>query len=305
MSTEPTSVRPASAAAPVANTWVTPAELLLLGAVWGGSFLFMRIAAKDFGAFALVEVRLALGALILLPFLLRVKDQLKPSHWLRFLGLGIINSAAPFVLFAWAAQRAPAGVVAISNATVVMFTSIVAFLLYGEKISRRSALGLLAGFIGVAVLASGKTSGGSVLPAALAGVFASILYGFGGNFTKRHLHDLPPSAVAAGTVLCASIVVAPLAAATWPSTPIPALSWLSAVMLGALCTGLAYFLYYRLLYRIGAPRTSTVTYLVPLFGVIWAWIFLGEPLTATMAIAGALILGGVALSQQRAPSRKT
>jgi drug/metabolite transporter (DMT)-like permease len=305
MSTEPTSVRPASAAAPVANTWVTPAELLLLGAVWGGSFLFMRIAAKDFGAFALVEVRLALGALILLPFLLRVKDQLKPSHWLRFLGLGIINSAAPFVLFAWAAQRAPAGVVAISNATVVMFTSIVAFLLYAEKISRRSALGLLAGFIGVAVLASGKTSGGSVLPAALAGVFASILYGFGGNFTKRHLHDLPPSAVAAGTVLCASIVVAPLAAATWPSTPIPALSWLSAVMLGALCTGLAYFLYYRLLYRIGAPRTSTVTYLVPLFGVIWAWIFLGEPLTATMAIAGALILGGVALSQQRAPSRKT
>jgi drug/metabolite transporter (DMT)-like permease len=303
-SSEPT-VRPAAAVAPVANAWVTPAELLLLGAVWGGSFLFMRIAAKDFGAFALVEVRLGLGALILLPFLLRVKDRLTPSHWLRLLGIGIINSAAPFVLFAWAAQRAPAGVVAISNATVVMFTSLVAFLLYGEKISRRSALGLLAGFVGVAVLASGKTSGGSVLPAALAGVLASILYGFGGNFTKRYLHDLPPSAVAAGTVLCASIVVAPLAVATWPSTPIPALSWLSAVMLGVLCTGLAYFLYYRLLYRIGAPRTSTVTYLVPLFGVIWAWVFLGEPPTVTMAIAGTLILGGVALSQQRAPLRKT
>jgi drug/metabolite transporter (DMT)-like permease len=307
-SSEPTSVRPAAAAAPVApaaNAWVTPAELLLLGAVWGSSFLFMRIAAKDFGAFALVEVRLALGALILLPFLLRVKDKLTASHWLRLLGIGIINSAAPFVLFAWAAQRAPAGVVAISNATVVMFTSIVAFVLFGEKISRRSALGLLAGFVGVAVLASGKTSGGSVLPAALAGVFASVLYGFGGNFTKRYLHDLPPSAVAAGTVLCASIAVAPLAALTWPSTPIPALSWISAVMLGALCTGLAYFLYYRLLYRIGAPRTSTVTYLVPLFGVIWAWVFLGEPLTVSMAIAGALILGGVALSQQRAPLRKT
>lgn len=310
-SSEPTSVRPTAAAAPVApaapaaNAWVTPAELLLLGAVWGSSFLFMRIAAKDFGAFALVEVRLALGALILLPFLLRVKDKLTASHWLRLLGIGIINSAAPFVLFAWAAQRAPAGVVAISNATVVMFTSIVAFLLFGEKISRRSALGLLAGFVGVAVLASGKTSGGSVLPAALAGVFASVLYGFGGNFTKRYLHDLPPSAVAAGTVLCASIAVAPLAALTWPSAPIPALSWISAVMLGALCTGLAYFLYYRLLYRIGAPRTSTVTYLVPLFGVIWAWVFLGEPLTVSMAIAGALILGGVALSQQRAPLRKT
>nr|WP_116807544.1 EamA family transporter [Steroidobacter cummioxidans] len=304
-SSEPTSLRSAAAAAPIATaTWLTPAELLLLGAVWGSSFLFMRIAAKDFGAFALVEMRLALGALILLPFLLRVKDQIKPSHWWRFLGLGIVNSAAPFVLFAWAAQRAPAGVVAISNATVVMFTSIVAFLLFGEKISKRSAIGLLLGFIGVAVLASGKTSGGSVLPAALAGVLASVLYGFGGNFTKRYLHDLPPSAVAAGTVMCAAIVVAPLAFSTWPSAPVPALSWLSAIMLGVLCTGLAYFLYYRLLYRIGAPRTSTVTYLVPLFGVIWAWVFLSEPLTLSMAVAGALILGGVALSQQRAPAKK-
>lgn len=307
-SSEPT-VRPTAAASSIADAgthaWLTPAELLLLGAIWGGSFLFMRIAAKDFGSFALVEVRLALGAVILLPFLLRVKGKLTASHWLRFLGIGIINSAAPFVLFAWAAQRAPAGVVAISNATVVMFTSIVAFLLYGEKISRRSGLGLLAGFIGVVVLASGKTSGGSVLEAALAGVLASILYAFGGNFSKRYLHDVPPSAVAAGTVLCASIVVAPLAVANWPSAPIPALSWLSAVMLGALCTGLAYFLFYRLLYRIGAPRSATVTYLVPLFGVIWAWVFLGEPLTVSMAIAGALILGGVALSQQRAPVRKT
>jgi drug/metabolite transporter (DMT)-like permease len=301
-STDSTSPRPAAAS--VASAWLTPAELLLLGAVWGSSFLFMRIAAKDFGAFALVEVRLALGALILLPFLLRVRAQLTRSHWLRLLGIGIINSAAPFVLFAWAAQRAPAGVVAISKAPVVMFTSMVAFLLYGEKISKRSVLGLALGFVGVAVLASGKTDGDSVLPAALAGVFASVLYGFGGNFTRRYLGDLPPSAVAASTVMCAAICVLPLALATWPSTPIPALSWMSAVALGALCTGLAYLLYYRLLYRIGAPRTSTVTYLVPLFGVIWAWIFLGEPLTATMATAGALILGGVALSQQRAAPSK-
>lgn len=300
MSTSDTSVRSSTAPTAFSSAWLTPVELLALGAIWGGSFLFMRIAAKDFGSFALVEVRLALGALILLPFLLQAKAKLKASHWLRLLGIGIINSAAPFVLFAWAAQRAPAGIVAISNATVVMFTSLVAFLLYAEKISKRSALGLLAGFIGAAVLASGKTSGGSVLPAALAGVSASILYGFGGNFTQRYLGDLPASAVAAGTVLCAAIVVAPLAAVSWPRTPIPPLSWLSALMLGALCTGLAYLLYYRLLYRIGAPRTSTVTYLVPLFGVIWAWVFLNEPLTMSMAIAGALILGGVALSQQRA-----
>lgn len=92
-STDSAPLRPSPAAAPVANAWLTPAELLLLGAVWGGSFLFMRIAAKDFGAFALVEVRLALGALILSPFVLRIRSQLTPSHWLRLLGIGIINSA--------------------------------------------------------------------------------------------------------------------------------------------------------------------------------------------------------------------
>jgi drug/metabolite transporter (DMT)-like permease len=89
-----------------------------------------------------------------------------------------------------------------------------------------------------------------------------------------------------------------LALATWPSAPIPALSWLCAVLLGVLCTGLAFAVYYRLINRIGAPRASTVTYLVPLFGVLWAWIALGEPLTVSMAVAGALILGGVALNQK-------
>jgi drug/metabolite transporter (DMT)-like permease len=94
-------------------------------------------------------------------------------------------------------------------------------------------------------------------------------------------------------------LLSPVAIYTWPRHPIPALSWLCAVLLGVLCTGTAYVLYYRLIYRIGAPRAATVTYLVPLFGVIWAWLFLGEPLTLSMAASGALILGGVALSQQR------
>lgn len=302
---ESTSLRSSAAAPPVISAWLTPAELLLLGAVWGSSFLFMRVAAKDFGAFALVEVRLALGALVLSPFLLRAQAQVKTSHWLRMLGIGIVNSAAPFVLFAWAAQRAPAGIGAITNATVVMFSSLVAFLLFGEKITRRSAIGLVIGFVGVVVLASGKTAGGSVLPAAAAGVLASICYGFGGNLTRRYLADLPAGAVAAGTVVTSTLALSPLAIATWPSASIPALSWLSALMLGALCTGFAYLLYYRLLYRIGAPRAATVTYLVPLFAVIWAWVFLSEPLTVTMAIAGALILGGVALSQRRASASPT
>src|SRR5262249_44585809 len=109
---------------------------------------------------------------------------------------------------------------------------------------------------------------------------------------------VPPGAVASATLLCAAAFTLPFAVATWPSAPIPALSWVCAVLLGVLCSGLAFLLYYRLIQRIGAPRASTVTYLVPLFGVCWAWLALGEPLTGTMAVAGALILGGVALSQQ-------
>lgn len=279
--------------------WLTPLELTLLGAIWGASFLFMRVAANDFGPIALVEVRLVLGALVLLPFLWRVRGDFTKTHWWKMTAIAAINSAIPFALFAWAAQRAPAGVGAITNAMAVMFTALFAFLLYGERITSRRTMGLIAGFIGVIVLASGKTAGASVWQAALAGTIGAALYGVGSNLIRAHLGGLQPSAVAAGMLIGASVLLAPFAVAAWPSGPIPATSWACAAALGVVCTGLAYLLYYRLLYRIGAPRASTVTYLVPLFGVLWAWVVLGEPLTATMAIAGVLILGGVALSQQR------
>jgi drug/metabolite transporter (DMT)-like permease len=297
---------PAPSPATIANSraWLTPVELLLLGAIWGASFMFMRVAAKDFGAFALVELRLVLGALILLPFLWRERARFTGSAWKRAAGIGAINSAVPFALFAWAAQRAPAGIGAISNATAVMFTALVAFALYGERIRPRQAVGLAIGFAGVFVLANGKTDGDSVWQAALAGTFAALLYGFGGNFLRRYLGTLPPAATAAATLTCASVLLSPLAIATWPPIHPPLVSWLSAIALGVLCTGVAYLLYYRLIYRIGAPRASTVTYLIPLFGVMWAWLLLDEPITLTMAIACAMILGGVALGQQRTTTAK-
>ena len=298
----PAAIPATSTPAKAEQGWLTPVELTVLGALWGGSFLFMRIAAKDFGAFALVEVRLALGALVLLPFLWRAREHFTKAHWIRLAGIAACSSAIPFVLFAWAAQRAPAGIGAICNALAVMFTALVAFAFYGERIHARRAIGLLAGFVGVVVLASGKTAGGSVWQAALAGTLAALLYGVAANLIRRYLAGLPASAVAAATLVCASLWLVPLAIATWPTQPIPTASWVSAMLLGVLCTGFAFVLYYRLIHRIGASRAVTVTYLVPLFGVIWAWLALGEPLTISMAIAGALILSGVALSQQRAAS---
>jgi drug/metabolite transporter (DMT)-like permease len=281
-----------------ANAWLTPLELALLGAIWGASFLFMRVAAGDFGPIPLVEVRLALGALVLLPFLWRSRSLFPRVLWPKLALIGAINSAVPFMLFAWGAERAPAGIGAIANAMTVLFTALVGFLFFGEKIGGRRAIALFTGFAGVVVLASGKTAGASIGLAVAAGAAASFLYGIGINLVRRHLTGLPPAAVASATLGTSALLTLPFALASWPRHAIPMHSWLSAGLLGVICTGLAFVMYYRLIARIGANRASTVTYLIPVFGVAWAWLLLDEPLTLTMGIAGALILGSVALSQR-------
>lgn len=280
--------------------WMTPLELTVLGAIWGASFLFMRVAANDFGAVPLVEMRLGLGALVLLPFLWRSRAHFPRALWPKLALIGAINSAVPFILFAWAAQRAPAGVGAIANAMTVLFTALVGFLFFGEKIGTRRSLALVAGFAGVVVLASGKVAGASIGWAVVAGATASFLYGIGINLVRRHLTGLPPAAVAAATLGTSALLVLPFAVASWPEHAIPMQSWFSTSMLGVLCTGIAFVMYYRLISRIGASRASTVTYLVPLFGVAWAWMLLDEPLTLAMGVAGAMILGSVAISQRGA-----
>jgi len=293
-----------NAPAPVAN-WLTTAELTALGAIWGSSFLFMRIAAADFGPFALVEVRIVLGALILLPFLWQARARLSWAHWRRFAIIGALNSAIPFSLFAWGAERAPAGIGAIANSMTVLFTALIAFLVYGDRIGPRRAIALVAGFAGVVVLASGKTQGDNVGAAALAGTAASLCYGFAVNFTKRWLADVPPLAAVAGTLSCGALMLAPFALVAWPAVSPPLGSWLSAITLGILCTGIAYAVFFHLIQRVSASRASTNTYLVPIFGVAWAWLLLGETPTPTMLVAAALILGSVMVSQHEAAPVRT
>ena len=292
---------PADSLGPVAErNWRTPVELVSLGAIWGGSFLFMRVAAKDFGPFPMVATRLLFGSVILLPLLWRARKAIRVSHLWKMLLLGALSAAIPFTLFAWGAERAPAGIGAIANSMTVLFAALVAFIGFGEKIGTRKAIALVAGFVGVVILASGRTAGQNVAPAALAGAAASFCYGLAANLIKRYLSDLPPTAVAAGCLLGATILMAPLAALTWPDAPIPVKSWVAVVALGVLSTGLAYAFYFRLIQRIGAPRASTATYLVPIFGMAWGWLLLGEQPTWTMLASAALILGSVIISQ-RAP----
>jgi drug/metabolite transporter (DMT)-like permease len=281
-----------------AKAWITPLEIGLLGAIWGASFLFMRVAAPEFGAAALVDVRLALGSIVLLPFLWRSRAQFPLKLWPKLALIGAINSAVPFVLFAWAAQRAPAGVGAICNSMTVLFTALVGFLFFGEKISLKRSIALVIGFAGVVVLASGKTEGASIGWAVVAGASAAFLYGIGLNLVRRHLTGLPPAAVASATLATSTLLLLPFAIAQWPERAISTQSWLATIGLGVVCTGIAFVMYYRLIARVGAGRASTVTYLVPLFGVAWAWMLLGEAVTPTMLAAGLLILGSVAFSQR-------
>lgn len=294
----------ASAATPLldgaqARDWRTPIELVLLGAIWGASFMLMRVAAPEFGPLPLVELRLGAGAAILLPFLWAERALFPARRWAILALIGVINSALPFALFAWAATIAPAGIGAICNALVVLFTALVAALFFGEKIGARRAIALLVGFAGVALLASSKIEGAAVGPAVAAGTLAALLYGVGANLVRKYLTGTPPAAVAAATLSCAALFILPGALWTWPEVLPSARAWGAAALLGVVCTGLAFVMFYRLIKRIGAPRAVIVTYLVPLFGVFWAWSLLGEPLTLAMAIAGSMIIGSVALSQRK------
>jgi drug/metabolite transporter (DMT)-like permease len=273
--------------------WRTPVELLALAAIWGGSFLFLRIAAPKFGPVPLVDVRLALGALVLSPFLWRACRQLAAMGWFKIAAIGLVNTLLPFLLFAWSAERAPAGVSAIVNSMAVPFAALAAFALFGESIGRRRLAGLAIGLTGVVVLASGDVGGAGLAPAVVAGTLAAFLYGVSANLVKRYFSGLPAAAVAAATLAWGALLLAPFAVWQWPSARVPAQAWLSLIALGVVCTGAAYAIYYRLIQRAGAPRATTVTYLVPIFGVLWAWLALGEPLTISMGAGGVLILGGM------------
>ena len=288
----------APVAAVPARAWLTPLELVGLAAIWGVSFMFQRVAAPEFGTAALSELRLAFGAVVLLPFLWRQRAAFPAKVWPKVVLVGAINSAVPFALFAWAAQHAPAGISAITNAMAVLFTALVGFMFFGEKIGVRRAGALLVGFAGVVVLASGKTAGASIGWAVAAGCAAAFMYGVGVHLLRRYFSGMPQAALAAATLGSSALLMLPFAIADWPVQPVSTHAWLSAGLLGVLCTGLAYAVYYRLVQRIGASRAVTVTYLVPLFAVGWAWWLLDEPLTVSMAIAGALILGSVAISQK-------
>lgn len=287
-------------------------ELLVLAALWGASFLFMRLGAGEFGPLALSALRVAGATLFLAPLLaLRGHAGALRAHWRPIAVVGVLNSALPFALFSLAALAIDAGVSSVLNATAPLWGALVAWGWLGERPTRERVAGLAIGFAGVALLTWDKASlrpgshGVSPALAVLACLAATLCYGFGANYTKRRLSGVPALAVATGSQAAAALALALPALARWPAARPSALAWASLAALAVLCTGVAYILYFRLIDRLGAARAITVTFLIPLFGVLWGWLFLGEAMTPLMGAGAAVVVLGTALvtGVLRAPGR--
>jgi drug/metabolite transporter (DMT)-like permease len=283
-------------------------DLVLLAALWGASFLFMRIAAPAFGPVALVGVRMAIGGLFLLPLLmLRRGLPALRTHGRRIALIGVLNSTAPFLLITYAMLTLTTAMGSVLNATVPLWTALVAAVWLREQPRPAQWLGMAVGAAGVLVLVGDRLDfdpAGSGWPetvaigAALAGMF---LYGVSANVARQTLAGVPTLATSTGSQLVAAVLLAPAAAFFWPAQQPPAGAWAAAIVLGLLCTGFAYVLYFRLIDRVGAVRAANVTYLIPLFATLWGTTFLAEPLTLRLVTGGAIVLVGTALALGIAP----
>lgn len=275
------------------------ADLLLLAALWGGSLPFMRVAVPEFGPLALIAVRVAVAALLLLPlWLLRRPWMAWTTRAWALLWVGIFNSALPFSLFAYATLTVTAGFAAILNATAPLWGAVIAHHWLRERLTPWRVLGLALGLAGVAVLVWGKTSfatGGSGWAVAAA-IAATLSYGWAACYARRALTGVDALTVTTGSQIGAALVLAPLAWWTWPASPPSTSAWVSAIGLGVACTALAYVLYFRLIANVGAARAIAVTFLVPLFAVTWGGMWLGEALTPRMIAGGVVVLAGTALA---------
>ncbi|MGF1523959.1 MAG: DMT family transporter [Leptolyngbyaceae cyanobacterium] len=275
------------------------AELFALAALWGGSFLFMRIAAPEFGPVWLIEFRVLLAGLALLPLLLgqgllpELNRSLRP-----LLIVGLLNSALPFSLLAFASLYLPAGMAAILNGTAPFFGVGVAFVWLHEKLTMNRVVGLLLGFTGVVVLVGLREAAvtAGLGWAIAAGLCAALMYAVAAPFIRLNLQGVPSLVIATGSQLSAALCLFPLLPFTRPAELPSSISILALIGLALLSTSLAYILYFRLINSVGSTRALTVTYLIPLFAMLWGALFLKEAITAAMVIGGGLILLGTAIA---------
>lgn len=274
-------------------------ELLLLAAIWGASFLFMRVAAPEFGPVPLIGLRVGLAALVLLPlFLMRYPLNSLARYNGRMMIVGIFNSALPFSLFAYASLHLISGINAVLNATVSIFSAAIAYAWLRERLSLIRVVGLLVGFCGVCALAfsTGAFDQSSTTLAVLAGLAASLSYALSTCYVKQNLKGIDSLTLTTSSMIGAAIGLLPFTLIYWPTQELSLHGWFSAISLAIVCTGLAFILYFRLLTQVGVANTTTVTLAIPLFAMIWGTIWLDEVITVGMGASSVIIIVGAVLA---------
>ena len=253
--------------------------LILLGAVWGSAFMFIKISADDFGPILLVNLRLLLAGALFLPFLLQKKYLAYfKSHFSGILILGIFSNAFPFTMFSYASLGATSNMLGTLNGTTAFMTMVVAYFWLKESITPKQIFGIILGFLGILVLVN-PANGSATLGASGFALVGALSYSFSGVYIQKYQLNANKFVLIGWAMLFGGLFLIPLSFFNLPdqmpdNNAIAALLWL-----GIVSTGIAYLGYIRLIEQIGAVRTSTVTYLLPVFSIIWGSIFLQEKIT--------------------------
>ena len=257
-------------------------RLLALSTLWGVSFIFMRVAAPEFGAVSLIFIRMGVAALLLSPLLLvRRHLVLVWQYKVPLTVLSVTNHVLPFSLLAYATLSLEAGFTSLINATTPLFTALIGMMFFATAVTRQQYLGLAIAFVGVYVLSGNRLdfSVGGDGWSILAALAATLCYGVAGNFTKQRLSHLPVQVVAGGSTALSALILL-----------IPGLA------LALFSTALAFLVYFQLLSSAGATATSTVTFLVPVSALGWGYVFLGETISLTVWLGMAITLFGTAIT---------
>ncbi len=284
--------------------------LFLLGAIWGASFLFIKIGVSEMGPMTFAASRVFIGSCILI-LVTRVRGQRLPKEWTlwrRYAFMGVFNALIPFGAIAWGTQFIPSGLSAILNATQPLFTLVLAVLVGDERVSLRRILGLLLGFAGIMVLTLPALAGGASgsFLGQLAVIVGALSYAAASVFARKHLKGQPPITTTIGQLSTGFLFLLPFSLLERPWGFSPSAKALGALLtLASLGTAFAYLLYYELIHRAGATATSLVTYISPVFGIFWGWAILSERLSWNAFAALVFILASVLFVKQRPVAKPT
>jgi drug/metabolite transporter (DMT)-like permease len=278
-------------------------QLLILGALWGAAFMLMRIAAPEFGAIATAGARITLACAMMIVCVLALKQSIRlRTHWKKYLVIGGVNTAIPFIAYCFAALYIPSAYSAIANSTTPIWGALIAWLWFKEQLSWSKWLGIALAFAGVVALVGLQPV--APTPMVIAGVLAAlagaVMYATASFLIKRHLTDAGGLAGSTGMVWGAFMWLIIPAIVTAPAQMPSPTAWSAVAALAVFCTVIGYILFFRLIDQIGPQRASSVAFLFPAFAAFWGWLLLDEPITMNMLLGMALVLFGTALVSRSA-----